>query len=147
MGLYDFTFYDLINRNAVSYNEKTAWFEAEDSRILTFSQYKEKVDRLAYGLQKFGMKKGDRIGVLGKNSLEYFLLYGAAAALGAIMLPINWRLSADEVGFNLNDCTPKMVFADREYQELIQGIKEKLPSVEKYYNLSQKGAVFLLLMP
>lgn len=142
MGLYDFTFYDLINRNAVSYKEKAAWFEAEDSRILTFSQYKEKVDRLACGLRKSGIKKGDRIGVLGKNSLEYFLLYGAAAALGAIMLPINWRLSAAEVGFNLNDCDPKMVFADREYQELIQGIKEKLPSVGKYYNLSQEGGSF-----
>ena len=132
MGLYDFTFYDLINRNAVSYKEKAAWFEAEDSRIITFSQYKEKVDRLACGLRKSGIKKGERIGVLGKNSLEYFLLYGAAAALGAIMLPINWRLSAEEVGFNLNDCEPKMVFADREYQELIQGIKENLPSVKKY---------------
>ena len=40
MGLYDFTFYDLINRNAVCFKEKDAWFEAIDSRTLTFSQYK-----------------------------------------------------------------------------------------------------------
>ena len=92
MGLYDFTFYDLIERNAVSFNQKAAWIEADDGRTLTFSQYRENVDRLACGLQKTGIRKGDRIGVLGKNSLEYFLLYGAAAALGAIMLPINWRL-------------------------------------------------------
>jgi len=39
------------------------------------------VDRLACGLQRSNIKKGDRIGVLGKNSLEYFLLYGAAAAI------------------------------------------------------------------
>ncbi|MCX6010154.1 MAG: AMP-binding protein, partial [Chloroflexi bacterium] len=72
MGLYDFTFYDVIIRNALSFRNKEAWFEADDNRTLTFSQYKEKVDRLAAGLQKSGIKKGDRIGVLGKNSLEYF---------------------------------------------------------------------------
>ena len=94
MGLYDFTIYDLIRRNAVSFSNKPAWFEADDDSTLTFARYKEKVDRLAGGLQQAGILKGDRIGVLGKNSLEYFLLYGAAAAVGAIMLPVNWRLSA-----------------------------------------------------
>ena len=109
------------------------------NRSLTFLQYKEKVYHLACGLQKSGIKKGDRIGVLGKNSLEYFLLYGAAAALGAILLPINWRLSAEEVGFNLNDCEPKLVFADKEFQELVQGLKTDLASVENYYNLGPEG--------
>lgn len=143
MGLYDFTFYDLINRNAVSFGNKTAWFEVDDDRALTFSQYKSNVDRLAFGLQKLGIKKGDRIGVIGKNSLEYFLLYGAAAALGAIMLPINWRLSADEVCFNLNDCTPKVIFVDMDYQELIRKIKDKLSSVEHYVNLKPGEGKFL----
>ena len=143
MGLYDFTFYDLIERNAVCFKNEEAWMEAADGRSLTFLQYKEKVDQLACGLQKAGIKKGDRIGVLGKNGLEFFLLYGAAAAVGAIMLPINWRLSAEEVSFNLNDCQPKLVFADQEFQETIQGVKEKLSSVENYYNLGPEGGGFL----
>jgi len=143
MGLYDFTFYDLINRNAVNFREKDAWFEEDDQRTLTFSGLKEKVDRLACGLRNSGINRGDRIGVLGKNSLEFFLLYGAGAALGAILLPINWRLSADEVAYNLNDCEPKIVFADEEYQELMEEIKEKLPSVEKYYGLKAGGGHFL----
>jgi len=135
MGLYDFTIYDLICRNAVSFREKPAWFEVDDGRTLTFDQYKQTVDGLARGLQTAGIHKGDRIGMLGKNSLEYFLLYGAAAVLGAVMLPINWRLSADEMAFNLNDCTPKLLFADEEYQGLVSGIKPKLPSVAQFYNL------------
>ena len=143
MGLYDFTFYDLIARNAVCFKDKDAWFEVADGRALTFFQYKEKVDHLACGLQKSGIHKGDRIGILGKNSLEYFLLYGAAAALGAIVLPINWRLSAEEVGFNLNDCEPKLVFADGEFEELVQSLKDKLGSVENYYNLGADGGSFL----
>ncbi|MBW1868403.1 MAG: AMP-binding protein, partial [Deltaproteobacteria bacterium] len=143
MGLYDFTFYDLINRNATTYGDKDAWFEVDDGQTLTFSKYKEKVDCLACGLQKAGINKGDRIGALGKNSLEYFLLYGAAAALGAIMLPINWRLSAGEVGYNLNDCGSRLVFADKEFQNNIEGVKDKLPSVEKYFNLGPEGGNFL----
>ena len=143
MGLYDFTFYDLINRNAVNFGEKDSWLEVDDDRTMNFSQYKETVDRLACGIQEAGIKKGDRIGVLGKNSLEFFLLYGAAAGLGAIMLPINWRLSADEVAYNLNDCTPKVVFTDKEFQELMEGVKGKLPTVEKYFNLGPEGGNFL----
>ncbi|OEU65494.1 MAG: hypothetical protein BA867_01215 [Desulfobacterales bacterium S5133MH16] len=143
MGLYDFTFYDLIHRNAICFNDAEAWFEADDNRSVTFNRFKELVDRLACGLQKSGIKKGDRIGVLGKNSLEYFLLYGGAAALGAIILPINWRLSAGEIIFNLNDCTPVALFVDAEYQELVEGIKDTLPSVKNYYDLKPGGGHFI----
>ncbi len=142
MGLYDFTFYDLINQNAVSFKQKDAWFEVDDGRTMTFSQYKENVDRLARGIQEAGIKKGDRIGVLGKNSLEFFILYGAAAGLGAVMLPVNWRLAADEVAYNLNDCEPTLVFVDKEFQELVDGIKDKLPSVKEYFNLGPEGGKF-----
>jgi len=142
MGLYDFTFYDLISRNAVAFGAKGAWEEVDDGRSLTFSEYREGVNRLAGGLQKSGIQKGDRIGVVGKNGLEYFLLYGAAAALGAIMLPINWRLSADEMGYNLSDCQPKMVFADQEFQGAITSLKDRLPTVKKYVNLGRSGGEF-----
>ena len=143
MGLYDITMYDVISRNATCFKEMPAWLEVDDGRMVTFGQFKDRVDRLAKGLQGIGIEKGDRIGVLGKNSLEYFLLFGAAAALGAIMLPINWRLSADEVGFNLSDCAAKVVFADKEYEELIEGLKGKLPSVEKLFNLELRDGGFL----
>jgi hypothetical protein len=52
MGLYDFTFYDLIDRNAVCYKKKPAWFEVDDDGASTFFEYKAAVDRLAFGLQK-----------------------------------------------------------------------------------------------
>jgi acyl-CoA synthetase (AMP-forming)/AMP-acid ligase II len=142
MALHDFTFYDLINRNAVCYGTRPAWLDAEDQRALSFADIKQQVDRLAAGLQKRGVQKGERIGVLGKNSLDYFLLYGAAAAIGAIILPINWRLSAEEVIFNLNDGTPKVLFVDPEYQAMIDGARGRLPSVEGYFNLKPPGGQF-----
>jgi acyl-CoA synthetase (AMP-forming)/AMP-acid ligase II len=143
MGLYDLTFYDVVNRNAVTFRDKQAWFELENERSLTFAQFKEQVDCLAAGLQKQGVGKGDRIGVLSKNNSEYFLLFGAAAALGAIMLPISWRLSSDEVCFNLSDGAPKLVFADGESQDLIRGMEGKLPSVQAYYGLGPGNEGFM----
>jgi len=142
MGLHDYTFYDLINRNAVSFCNRPAWFEVDDQRQLTFAEFKGQVDRLAGGLQKAGIKKNDCIGVFGKNSLEYFLLYGAAAALGAVVLPINWRLSAEEALFNLNDGAPDFLFVDPEYQEMIADVKSKLSSVKKFFNLKPPGGKF-----
>ncbi|OQY48638.1 MAG: hypothetical protein B6240_04415 [Desulfobacteraceae bacterium 4572_87] len=139
MGLHDFTFYDLVNRNAAIYGAGRAWTDDGDTRVFSFSEIKEAVDQVACGLQKIGIEKGDRIGVLGKNGFSYFLLYGGAAALGAIMLPINWRLSADEVAYNLNDCSPKIVFSDPEFEEMLESLKSKLTSVEDYYNLGTGG--------
>ena len=135
MGLHDYTFYDLINRNAVCFKNRPAWFEVDDDRTLTFAEDRYMVDRLAKGLQDIGITKGDRIGVYGKNSLEYFVLYGAAAALGAIVLAINWRLSADEVLFNLNDGEPVVLFVDAEYQEMIATHRDRLPSIKNYFSL------------
>ncbi len=135
MGLYDFTFYDLIKRNAVAYGSRLCWQEIDDGRQLTFIDYKMQVDRLASGMYRAGIEKSDRIGVLGKNSLEFFLTYGAAARLGAIVLPINWRLSADEVCYNLNDCQAKIVFADAEFQHILKTKSDQLPIVTACYNL------------
>lgn len=135
MGLYDFSFYDLINRNAVAFANRICWHEVDDNRQLTFAEYKEQVNLLAIGLSQAGIKKGDRIGALGKNSLEFFLLYGAAAFLGAIVLPVNWRLSADEVCFNLNDCQPMIAFADAEFQPTLEAKRGEMPTIKSYYNL------------
>jgi acyl-CoA synthetase (AMP-forming)/AMP-acid ligase II len=142
MGLYDFTLYDLVVRNAVCYRNRSAWYEADEDKTLTFLQLKEMVDALAGGLQAIGIKKGDRIGVLGQNSLEYFLLYGAAAALGAILLPVSWRLSAGEIEYNLKDCEPEALFVDTEYQNLAQSMKDRFPFIKHYYNLNPGSGNF-----
>jgi acyl-CoA synthetase (AMP-forming)/AMP-acid ligase II len=142
MALHDYSFYDLISRNAVSFSSLAAWFEVDDQRTLTYAAYKQQVDQLASGLQKAGIGKGDRIGVIGKNSLEYFLLYGAAAALGGIVLPINWRLSAEEAVYNLTDCEPSILFVDADLQPMITSAKDQLPTVKEYYNLKPGGGDF-----
>ena len=139
MGLYDFSVYDLIRRNAGCFAGRPAWFDADSEKTVTFDQFAAQVDRLAAGLRQAGIRAGDRIGVVGKNSLGFFRLYGAAAALGAILLPVNWRLSADEVAFNLNDGTPSMLFVDDAFSDMVLAIREKLESVERVVNLNGNG--------
>ncbi len=137
MGLYELSFYDVMSRNAVTFADHLCWHEVDNERRFTFAQYKAEADVLAAGLSRAGIRKGDRIGVLGKNSLEFFLVYGAAACLGAIVLPINWRLSPDEICFNLNDCEPLLLFVDAEFQESLQNRREQLPSITTWFNLKE----------
>ena len=143
MGLYDFTFYDLINKNSTCYEDRPAWHEVDDGRSLTFGMFKEIVDKFAYGLMDIGIKKGDRIGVLGKNCLEFFLLYGAASALGAIVVPVNWRLSTDEIVYNFTDSEPVCLFVEEQYQRIIEENKHRIPSVQNCYNLKIDGGGFI----
>lgn len=145
MGLQYLTFYDVVCQNAETYGNRDVWYEADDDSALSYSGYKARVDRLAGGLQKAGIQKGDRVGVVGKNSLAYFLVYGAAAALGAIVLPINWRLSAGEMVFNINDCTPVALFVDSEYQSLIDENRQALPFVRHWFGLGNGGGNYTSL--
>jgi len=142
MSVHNFAFYDVIKRNAARFPQYPAWHEVSNNRSLTFGEFKDMVDRLATGLQQAGLKKGDRLCVLGKNSLEYLLVYGAAGALGGIVLAINWRLSPDEVLHNVVDVSPRFFFIDREFEALAKGMAHELPSVEHYYNLNGGDGVF-----
>ena len=142
MSVHNFTFYDVIKRNAKCFRNYPAWKEGSNNSTVTFGEFKDMVDRLAAGLQKAGLQKGERICVLGRNSFEYFLIYGAASVLGGIVLAINWRLSADEVMHNVVDGSPRFVFIDREFDDLVKGVKDNLPSVEHYYDLGGKRGSF-----
>ncbi len=134
MALYDLTLYDIIRRNARLYPRKAAWLEAEQNLTLSFGDYKDAVDRMAAGLLAEGFQKGDRIGVLGRNCLPYVVLYGAAAALGGIVLPVNWRLSTDEAVYNLNDGQARFVFAD-DADGAFGAVRAKLDTQTKCFNL------------
>jgi acyl-CoA synthetase (AMP-forming)/AMP-acid ligase II len=142
MGLHDLNFYDLIRRNQRCYGEREAWLELKESKIYSFDQIKNMVDHLATGLRNRGIQKGDRIGAIGKNSLEYFLLYGAASALGLIVVPVNWRFGTEEIERTLADCKPRLIFSDVEFQESIERLRKKLTFVEAFYNLSTQGGIY-----
>ncbi len=139
MGVYATSFYDVIVRNAICFPTHSAWTDSDNGRHATYADVKRDVDKLAGGLLQAGLEPGDRMGVLAKNSYHFFLLYGAAAATGAIVLPINWRLSEDEAGANLADGAPVFIFADDEFLPIIDRLHDQLPSVRRVFNLCDHG--------
>ncbi|MDJ0855281.1 MAG: AMP-binding protein [Desulfobacterales bacterium] len=102
--------YDLFRRNAALFGDRPALVDAEGS--LSFSELKQSVDRLAAVLANHGLRPGDRAAVLAFNSRRYFFLLGAAARLGAIIVPLNWRLAAEELQFILRDAEPGLLLFD-----------------------------------
>ena len=140
MGLYDYTIYSIIVRNARVYGDKAGWIFGPER--ITHGQFLERVDRLASGLLSAGLARGDRIGVLAQNSMEYVYLYGAAAKIGAVMLPFNWRLQPDEVEYIISDCSPKFMFVGSDFQALAGPLLDKVDFVEKCYAMGPAEGEF-----
>jgi long-chain acyl-CoA synthetase len=130
MALSDFTLGDVYRRNAQFFPDNVA-FIFEGKRV-THSGYLQRIERLAAGLVHLGVGPGDRVGILSQNSLEMVDLIGAVALLGAILLPVNFRLSPDEIAFVLSDGAPVVIVAGAEYQDAIVALKGSLPSVRHY---------------
>src|SRR6185437_4487544 len=140
MGLRDFTLFDIIERNARLHPNRLA-FALGDERV-THAAYRARAERLAAGLAGAGVRPGDRVGVVSQNNLEFVDLYGAAARLGAILVPVNWRLSADEVAYVIADAAPKIVIADAANAPLLQAAKPNLAMVERWYGIGGASGPF-----
>jgi len=136
MNPHEFTIYDIFKRNAILFGSKTAILQ-EDQEI-TFGELFNKARAVAGWLKDKGIVKGDRIAVLTKNCHQFFTLMGSIAALGAMMVPINFRLSADEIGYVLSDAEPSMLFFDPDFEKTISG----LPHPKERITLGPSGGNF-----
>lgn len=139
MALRDFTLRDVIARNAANHGGQLA-FVGDDGVRVTHREYAQRVEQLAAALATTGLARGDRLAVLAQNSLAYVDLYGAAARLGLIVVPVNWRLAEDEIAYVITDTTPRALFVGPEYQGLVAGARAQFPSVEHCYALSPDAA-------
>ncbi|MBP8984897.1 MAG: AMP-binding protein [Syntrophobacterales bacterium] len=131
----EYNLYDVIERNARLFPHREALVFG-GSR-LTFAQFKDRCDQLARGLSRRGVLKEDRLAVVAQNSDDYLVLYGAAARVGAVVVAVNWRLQAEELGYILADCAPKLVFADGEYGGLVSEAARGVGSVDGLYILGE----------
>jgi len=95
----------------------------DGQRRLNYQQLNRRVNRLARALQGLGLQFGDRIGILSYNCMEFVEVIMAAAKLGLILVPLNWRLTPVELIFNLNDSGAETLFFDSELVETVTGIK------------------------
>lgn len=89
-------------------------FEGRDT---TFAELDANSNRAVGALLAAGLKKGDRVCYLGKNSDHYFELVFAVMKAGAVIAPIGWRLSADEVAYIIDDAQASLLFVGPECME------------------------------
>ncbi len=120
MSLRDFTIDDIYRRNAKLFRNRRAVLH-EDIEI-TFGDLFEKARAVGGWLRDQGIVKGDRIAVLTKNCHQFFALMGGIAASGGMMVPINFRFSAEEIGYVLSDVEPAMLFFDPDFEKTISGL-------------------------
>ena len=87
-----------------------------DDRKTSYGELDRHADQVAHGLAGLGVRRGDRVGYLGKNSDRYFeLLFGAARA-GVALVPVNWRLAVSEVAAILSDAGVTVLFLSRGFE-------------------------------
>lgn len=90
----------------------------EDGRSWTYQELDEWADAIAVMLRAgHGVARGDRVAVLAFNHPATVALLFACARLGAILVPLNWRLTANELAYIVADCEPKVVFFDDAHEE------------------------------
>ncbi len=138
MTVRDFSLMDMIIRNAQVFSEREALVHG--STRMTFSDYLDKCSKLRGGFQAAGAQPGDRLALIAHNSLEYMLLYGAAAMAGLIIVPVNWRLSSEELCSIFQDSSPAFVVVSPDFHEVALDAEKGLPSVKSRYVVGS-GAV------
>jgi long-chain acyl-CoA synthetase len=85
----------------------------------TWRDVERRTTALAGALWQRGVREATRVGYLGRNSIEYYELQFALTRLGAVMVPLNWRLTAGEIEYLLRDSGTGLVVADEEFRGLI----------------------------
>lgn len=108
-------------------------------RTWTWSQWNDRVRRLAGALSAWGIKRGDVVAFLDKNHPACVELTLAAASLGAATAIINFRLAADELDFVLNDCGAKVLIVGAELRAAVDNIAGKLTHVEHIVSVTPEG--------
>ncbi|WP_159773716.1 acyl-CoA synthetase [Streptomyces sp. HM190] len=86
------------------------------------------VREFAAGLSERGLRRGDRIAYLGLNSATFLETLFAAAHLGAVFVPLNFRLAADEIRHILNDCGAHTLVVEEGHRALVESVRADIPA-------------------
>ena len=100
------------HRPAISFEDELTW---------TYDDLAARVNRTAHALIGLGVAKGDRVGILLKNSLDYWSAYLAIIRLGAIAVRLNWRLAPPELSYALADSGTRVLLV---HDELLAGYQQ-----------------------
>src|SRR5678815_2853371 len=97
---------------------------AFEGRTTTYEQLDARASQVAQGLIALGVRPGDRVAHLGKNTDLYLELMLGAAKAGAVITPVNWRLAPREFAYIINDSEAKVLFVGPEFVGAIEALAE-----------------------
>ena len=108
-----------LTKRAFLTPEREAYVDSQTGLRLTFDALNDRCNQLANQLVADGVEKGERVGLLLMNSAEFMEAYFALAKVGAVVVPLNWRLVADELEFILKDSGTKRLIYGDEFVEVV----------------------------
>jgi fatty-acyl-CoA synthase len=119
---------DLIDRNAAFTPDKAAIRFA--AATLSYAQLAQRIADTARALKsQLGIARGDRVAILANNHPDYLVLLYACARLGAILVPLNWRLAPPEQTYILADAAVKALFVEAAYAPAAAALRQAFPNV------------------
>ena len=96
----------------------------------TFAECNERANKFAHAAQKLGVRHGDRVAILALNEPEYMDAFFGLGKIGAILVPINYRLAGPEIQYILRDSESSVLVFGKEYVEIIDSIRNDIPAKE-----------------
>ena len=115
----------LLTKRAHLNPDREAYVESDGSRRYTFKELNERSNRLANALKANGLQKGDRVGLLLMNSVEFMESFFAIGKVGGVVVPLNWRLVADELEFILKDSGVKTLIFDNDFAATVADLESR----------------------
>lgn len=129
---------DLLTKRANLTPGREALYDASSGIRYTYAELNQRASRAANFLrEKFGVGKGDRVSILAHNSIAYVdLLYGLGK-IGAVFAPLNWRLTARELTYIVNDCRPRVLIVGPDFAPVFEEMRE---AIRVEHSVSLEGA-------
>lgn len=118
---------DFLDRARTYYGDEEAIVATTGERF-TYDEFGDRADRLSAVLQDRGIEKGDRVAVLDPNTHYHLESAYGIMQLGGVYTPLNYRLTADDYEYMLNDSGATAVIADYEYADKIEAIRDDVPA-------------------
>src|SRR5713226_1965124 len=128
---------EFARRACKLYPDRVAMVDGDSS--WTYVHFLDRCDRWSTMLQQLGIKSGDRIAYLSPNTHAQLESFYAVPQVGAVLVPLNYRLTADDFVYLISHSGSRIVCADGDYLGTIDGIRSRLPHVEQFVALTGEG--------
>jgi len=125
---------ELIARNSRKFSNKEAVVFGETR--LTWCEFNARINRLAHAFLDMGIAKGDKVAILLFNCNQYLECYYALGKIGAMAVPLNFRLHPEEIVYIVNDADAVAFVVGEQLIDTIKGIQKDLPLVKHYISVS-----------